>query len=532
MRYIKKHRSIIIVALLVAAIFSGCIESPSGALTEEESKELQARIAMYGELSDALEIPAQALADIITQWALNKIFMDYVGEILPFGVGDGVKTALGQMTEEEDRISKIEVNAKMSNTYSVIAINVAFHESGYISGLDESKLRSDYNNAGLFLSVSDRTMPDRVSKELKMMQVLVQKEYDARKAGNAADGDRWQEAQRNFLQNHLLKWVPCKVENSLCNKMKDHFGKNPPDDVYEKFYEKHIIALDSWLQIEENRLTAPSKITGDVIAVPTKEIEPTVTIMPTITTPSSAQISELTGATAIAVSGGSGAITSGYTVLLKQDGTVWAWGHNEYGQLGDGTTTNRLNANLKCNREGCIPGDGTTPVQVSGLKGVTAIAAGGGHTVALKNDGTVWAWGSNDHGLLGDGTTTDRYAPVQVSGLTGVTAIAASGTHTVALKNDGTVWVWGLMIPDDATTPVQVPGLTGVTAIAAGSFTVALKNDGTVWMFAGVKPEKAIQVRELTGVTAIAADGTHMVALKNDGTIWERWILDFSLVMK
>ena len=74
---------------------------------------------------------------------------------------------------------------------------------------------------------------------------------------------------------------------------------------------------------------------------------------------------------------------------------------------------------------------------------VTKIAVGGGHTIVLKSDGTVWTWGYNGFGQLGDGTTTNRTTPVQVSGLTGVTAIATGGYHTVALKNDGTVWVWG-----------------------------------------------------------------------------------------
>ena len=91
-----------------------------------------------------------------------------------------------------------------------------------------------------------------------------------------------------------------------------------------------------------------------------------------------------------------------HTVALKSDGTVWAWGYNGYGQLGDGTTTNRL-----------------TPVQVSSLSGVTAIAAGVYHTLALKSDGTVWAWGYNGDGRLGDGTTTNRTTPVQVSSLSG-----------------------------------------------------------------------------------------------------------------
>ena len=89
--------------------------------------------------------------------------------------------------------------------------------------------------------------------------------------------------------------------------------------------------------------------------------------------------------------------------------------------------------------------DRSTPVPVSGLTGVVAIAAGGHHSLAVKSDGTVWAWGCNDYGQLGDGTTTNRLTPVQTSGLAGVgfTAIAAGGAHSLAVKSDGTVWAWG-----------------------------------------------------------------------------------------
>jgi hypothetical protein len=130
--------------------------------------------------------------------------------------------------------------------------------------------------------------------------------------------------------------------------------------------------------------------------------------------------------------------------------------------LGDGTTVSR-----------------STPVQVTGLTGVAAIAGGNHYSLALKNDGTVWAWGSNTSGQLGDGTTTNRFTPVQVANLTGVTLITAGGwAHCLALTDDGTVWAWGGnsygQLGDgtttDRTTPVQVPGLTGVTAIAAGTY--------------------------------------------------------------
>ena len=213
-----------------------------------------------------------------------------------------------------------------------------------------------------------------------------------------------------------------------------------------------------------------------------------------------------------------------HTVVLKSDGTVWTFGYNWDGQLGDGTTTSFKSA----------------PVQVKELTGVTAIAAGYSHTVALKSDGTVWTFGRNDSGQLGDGTTTSKRTLVQVKELTGVTAIAAGYNHTVALKNDGTVWTFGNNLygglgdgtTTNKSTPVQVKELTGVTAIAAGqSYTVSLKSDGTIWTFGGnavgqlgdgttISKSTPVQVKELTGVTAIAARGSHTVLLKSDGTVW------------
>jgi alpha-tubulin suppressor-like RCC1 family protein len=83
-------------------------------------------------------------------------------------------------------------------------------------------------------------------------------------------------------------------------------------------------------------------------------------------------------------------------LALRKDGTVWAWGGNDKGQLGDGTTTGRA-----------------TPVQVSGLTGVTAMAAGYSHSLALRGDGTVWCWGDNEAGQLGDGKPRMMPAPVK-----------------------------------------------------------------------------------------------------------------------
>ena len=127
--------------------------------------------------------------------------------------------------------------------------------------------------------------------------------------------------------------------------------------------------------------------------------------------------------------------------------------------------------------------------------GVTMVVGGGTHTLALKQDGTVWAWGANEHAQLGDGSKTNRNFPVQVQGLDSVIAVAAGGAHSLALKSDGTVWAWGnnsngqLGIGRTTLTqffPVQVTNLSSVVAIASGSHhNFAIKSDGTVWAWGG-----------------------------------------------
>src|SRR5918999_288403 len=161
--------------------------------------------------------------------------------------------------------------------------------------------------------------------------------------------------------------------------------------------------------------------------------------------------------------------------------TLTAWGYNGHGQLGNGTTTNHS----------------STPVQVSDLVGVRDTAAGHSYSLALRDDGTVWAWGSNRLGQLGDGTITPSSTPVEVGNLDGVRDIAGGSLHSLALRNDGTVWAWGQnrsgQLGNDTTTPSSTPVevkdpndpsgyLSGVHTIAAGhSHSLALKDDGTVW---------------------------------------------------
>ncbi|HEU5423781.1 MAG TPA: choice-of-anchor Q domain-containing protein, partial [Nitrolancea sp.] len=172
-------------------------------------------------------------------------------------------------------------------------------------------------------------------------------------------------------------------------------------------------------------------------------------------------------------SSATGALGGGSTPASQ---TFLAWGRNNEGELGNGTTA-----------DSALP----APVDTSNLGDVSAFAAGDYYTIALKSDGTVWAWGSNGNHYLGDGTTAQRTTPVQVQNLSSIIAISARRNHSLALKSDGTVWAWGEngsgQLGDGTTTspptPVQVQGLPGnITAIAAGGFfSLALTSDGHIY---------------------------------------------------
>jgi alpha-tubulin suppressor-like RCC1 family protein len=160
------------------------------------------------------------------------------------------------------------------------------------------------------------------------------------------------------------------------------------------------------------------------------------------------------------------------TLAVRSDGTVWAWGSNLYGELGDGTTTDRL-----------------TPKQVRGLSGITQVSAGLYYTLAVRSDGTVWAWGLNGNGELdGSANKTVHLSPEQVPGLSGITQVATDGFHALALRSDGTVWSWGTNDHGevgDGTTKARLSpeplSLSAVTQIAVGSeMSAAIRSDGTL----------------------------------------------------
>jgi alpha-tubulin suppressor-like RCC1 family protein len=227
----------------------------------------------------------------------------------------------------------------------------------------------------------------------------------------------------------------------------------------------------------------------------------------------------------VAIAGG-----ESFFLMLKSDGTVWAQGDNSKGQLGDSTTISK-----------------SAPFQLTRINNVVAIAAGSTYSLALKSDGTVWAWGSNAKGQLGDSTTINKSYPVQVKGLTGIISICAGISTTnntyassYALKADSTLWAWGDNGGGQLGDSTKVNRLTPVKAYGShkfisvsggGAYAMAVKQDGTLWGW-GNNPLGNItgslggsfiypkQVTGITDVVAVAAGVAHTLAQKSDGTLY------------
>lgn len=219
-------------------------------------------------------------------------------------------------------------------------------------------------------------------------------------------------------------------------------------------------------------------------------------------------------------------ITGGlyHNIALKSDGTVWAWGQNSYGQLGNNTTT-----------------DSSTPLVISGLSDVIEISSGMHHNMALKNDKTVWVWGWNAKGQLGNNTTSDSLVPIQVQGLENVKTISSGGKFSMALKEDGTVWTWGYNLGGqlgDGTkiekhTPVKIPSISNISKIMAGpTHSYVIQNNGTIWTWGSeYMGEHGLGTKNQNRLTPVKLNGLnnlkyifpctyHSVALLENGSVW------------
>lgn len=164
------------------------------------------------------------------------------------------------------------------------------------------------------------------------------------------------------------------------------------------------------------------------------------------------------------------ALGTTHTVALKIDGSLWAWGKNRFGEVGHGNFTNHYR----------------TPTRIGTEANWTQICAGDAHCLALKSDGSLWAWGLNGSGQLGDGTTNNRSVPTMIGTNRDWRMISSLGYSSFALKSTGTVWGWGFgwEVGSSRNTfaPKQIESATNWMSISAGAdYVLALKTDGTLW---------------------------------------------------
>jgi len=219
------------------------------------------------------------------------------------------------------------------------------------------------------------------------------------------------------------------------------------------------------------------------------------------------------------------ALAAGYdfSVALDASGTVWTFGNNEVGQLGNGSNYSSQ----------------LTPIPIAGVSNVVNVASGDGHTLALRADGTVVAWGYNISGQLGAGfTSTSNNTPIQSMNLTQIVAVAAGYLHSVALDVSGHVWTFGEGGSgqlgnggtSSITTAAVVTGISSVVAIAAGgNHTIALKSDNTMWTFGDNSqgqlgrtgdPTLPGVVSGLNNVVAIAGGYKYTLAVTSNGLLY------------
>ena len=211
-------------------------------------------------------------------------------------------------------------------------------------------------------------------------------------------------------------------------------------------------------------------------------------------------------------------------MAIKTDGTLWVWGSNSYGKLGLGNTTSQ-----------------SSPTQVGALTTWSSVNVGNYNSAAIKTDGTLWTWGFNSYGNLGLGDTTNRSSPVQIGALTNWSSVSiARSSWSAALKNDGTLWMWGsntfgelgLSDTNNRSSPTQVGALTTWLSVAAGNaHCAAIKNDGTLWAWGynvdgklgqGNTTDRSspVQVGALTTWLSVSGGSNYTAAIKTDGTLW------------
>lgn len=218
---------------------------------------------------------------------------------------------------------------------------------------------------------------------------------------------------------------------------------------------------------------------------------------------------------------------------LASDGKLYTWGLNNAGALGDGTTANKSNPT----QIGTTISSLSSPVQIASDKSWIAIGAGEGHSLAITNLGALWSWGRNDQGQLGDTTKVYKSSPVQITSGTSYVAVYAGGTHSVALKSDYTMYAWGYNVSGQVgdtsvvsrSAPVQIGASSWIQITAGKDHSAAIKFDNTLWTW-GLNSKG--QLGDSTTVTKsspvsvaglwleVEAGASHTAAIANNSTLF------------
>ncbi len=215
-----------------------------------------------------------------------------------------------------------------------------------------------------------------------------------------------------------------------------------------------------------------------------------------------------------------------YTAVLDENGTLWMWGGNDYGQLGNGTTE-----------------DSAVPAKV--MDGVAAVSCGSHHAAAIKADGSLWMWGWNIYGQLGNGTTEDSPVPVKI--MDHVVAVSCGTLHTAAIQTDGSLWLWGAndygqlgngASGFEATSVVPIKVMDNVAAVNCGSLhTAAIQTGGSLWMWGdnGIGqlgnsggnstndeglPIQTVPIKAMDNVAAVSCGDAYTAAIQTDDSLW------------
>jgi alpha-tubulin suppressor-like RCC1 family protein len=267
-------------------------------------------------------------------------------------------------------------------------------------------------------------------------------------------------------------------------------------------------------------------------------------------------------------------VVAGYgyhNVGIQTNGTLWAWGYNMDGQVGDGTTINKtvptqigMASNWKMvtahfnnsfavktngtlwgwggNTDGQL-GDGTiigknVPTQIGTANNWSSVSVGFAHTLAIKTNGTLWAWGSNSFGRLGNGTNNNQLLPIQIGTDVDWVKIVACSIGSIGLKSDGTLWGWGIlngMSSTSVSVPTQIGTATNWKDMSSTyRHAVAIKTDGTIWAWGNngngelgngnnLSPSTNYTITQIgtsNNWKFIAAGANYTMGIKNNGTLW------------